>query len=329
MVYMSGSKLQRCERCGKLKRVLYDVEGARRCSDCIRGMAFYKVFLEGFRDPRLRGDVITVGMDVGNLTWFNPFAQAWYYPMLIWMYFRARGWKLTIEDLVAQWRYKTPLDHVLKVYVEEGVFRVIEEEGRHVIVEGDALSEVLKKYGDRPDVMDIVSSWVAGLIISRLHSESDAPDFRAVSAIIETIAGRYIDPDGNIKAEPYSKITGYRCDICGTLIPYKEDARRHVAVVHRVPTDEVMGYLREERTTMGYLVEISDLAEALERNGVRPERFLDRVEKFAVLVHEDPEEPRIVERDGVRYLVVDLAWFRVLARVRVYERELLRGRERA
>jgi hypothetical protein len=89
-----------------------------------------------------------------------------------------------------------------------------------------------------------------------------------------------------------------------------------------------MGYLQEEHTTIGYLVDVSDLRQGLERNGVQPERFFDRVERFAVLVHEVPDEPRIVEHDGVRYLVADPAWFRVLARVRIYERELLRGRER-
>jgi hypothetical protein len=325
---MSQSSLQRCERCNKLKRVLYDVGGTRICSDCVRGIAFYKVFLEGFRDPRLRGDVITIGMDIGNLTWLNPFVQAWYYPILIWMYYRDMGWKLSVEDLEARWRYKTPLDRVLKVYVEEGVFRVVEDNGRHVIVEGDALKEMLNKYSDRPDAMDIVGSWVTGLMISRLHNESDAPDFRAVHAIIEVIGGKYIDPEGNIKAKPYPKITGYRCTICGTFLPNKDDAKKHVAISHRIPTDEVMGYLQEEHITIGYLVEVSDLRQGLERNGVQPERFFDRVERFAVLVHEVPDEPRIVEHDGVRYLVVDPAWFRVLARVRIYERELLRGRER-
>jgi len=325
---MQNTKLQKCERCGKWKRVLYNVNGMMICSDCIRGMAFYKVFLEGFRDPKIRGDVITVGMDIGNLTWFNPFAQAWYYPILVWVFFRDMGRKLTLDDLKFLWRYKTPLERVLKIYIEEGIFKIMTEDGKQVIAEGEALGEMLKKYGDRPDALDIISSWIIGLIISRLHSESDTPDFRAVNAIINTIAGGYIDSEGSIRAEPYTKITGYRCTICGTLMPYREEAKKHVATAHRIPTDEVMNYLQEERTSIGYLVRLTDLTETLRREGIHPERFFDRVEKFGVLVHEDPEEPRIVERDGVRYIVVDPAWFRVLSKTRAYERELLRGRIR-
>ena len=322
------NRLRKCERCGKYKRVLYNVNNMMICSDCIRGIAFYKVFSEGFRDPSMRGDVITVGIDLGNLTWLNPFAQAWYYPILLWMFYRDIGMRFTVEDLKLRWRYKTSLDQVLKAYVEEGIFKIITDDEKQTITEGDELKEMLKKYGDRPDALDIIGSWISGLIISRLHGESEAPDFRAVNAIVNAIS-EYIDSDGNIKAAPYTKTVGYRCDICGMLIPYKEEAKKHVATAHRVPTDEVMNHLREESVSIGYLVKLSDLAYSLKKEGVKPERFFERVERFGVLVHEDPEEPRVVERDGVRYLVVDPAWFRVLVRTRIYERDLLRSRTRA
>ena len=67
------------------------------CSECIRGIAFYQAFKEGFKDPRLRGDVITVGIDIGNAVWFNPFSYAWLYPLNLWMLAKDIGGKLLIE----------------------------------------------------------------------------------------------------------------------------------------------------------------------------------------------------------------------------------------
>lgn len=298
------------------------------CYDCVRGVSFYRVFKDGFRDPGLRGDVVTVGMDIGNLVWFNPFAQAWFYPLLLWMFFKTRELTLHLGDLSASWKYKTPLSKVLQVYQEEGIFKVIGSDENKIIVEGDALSEVLKKYGDRSDVFDIVGAWASGLIISRLHEESDAPDFRAVNAAIYSIAEKLIDVDGNIKAESYTKTTGHRCRICGGKFASKEDIRKHLMMVHRIPSDEIMAHVEEESITVGYLLEYEYLLENLKKEGVKPERFVERIEKFAVLVHEDPEIPWIIERDGRRYIVLEPAWVRVVAKTRVYERELVRGRER-
>jgi len=324
----SGRRLRKCERCGKYKRVLYDVDGMWICSDCIRGIAFYKVFSEGFRDPNLRGDVITVGIDIGNLVWFNPFAQAWLFPITLWMYFKDTGKRFCLEDLKAVWRYRTPLENVLKIYQEEGILKVVEESGRQIIVEGEALREMLRKYGDRPDAYEIIGAWVSGLVISRLHEEAEAPDFRFVNAAIRSIAEKLVDSSGNIKAEPYTKTTGYRCRICGAKFMTKGEVRKHLMIMHRVPSDEVMMHVEEETVTIGYLLELTHLIETLKREGVKQERFFERIEKFAALVHEDPEAPRIVERDGKRYIIIHPAWVRVVARTRVYERELIRGRER-
>ena len=322
------TKLRKCERCGKYKRKLYNVENMMICSDCLRGMAFYKVFKDGFRDPSLRGDTVIVGIDVGNTTWFNPFAQAWTYPFLLWTYFKTKGLQLYLDDLESAWRYKTPLDRVLKVYIEEGVFRIVESEGRKIVVEGDALKEMLKKYHDRQDVFDIVGGWVSGLIIARLHEEADAPDFRAVNAIVNAIADKLVDADGSIKGEPYTKITSYRCRVCGARFATKEDARRHLMAEHRVPSDEVLMHIEEERIVIGYLLDYEYLLEVLKHEGVNPERFVERMLKLRILVHEDPDTPWILEREGKRYLAIHPAWVRVLARTRVYERELLREYER-
>ena len=298
------------------------------CSECLRGIAFYKVFKDGFRDPNLRGDVVVVGVDIGNITWFNPFAQAWIYPYVLWMFFKTRDLPLYLNDLVSTWRYKTPLDKVLKVYIEEGIFRVVESDGKEIVVEGDALKEMLNKYSDRPDVFEIVGAWVHGLIISRLHEEASAPDFRAVNAIVNAIADKLVDANGNIGGEPYTKVVSYRCRVCGARFADREGVRKHLMVAHRVPSDEVMVHIEEEGVVIGYLLDYDYLIEALKNEGVNPEKFIDRMMRFELLVHEDPETPWIHERDGKRYLVVHPAWVRVVARVRAYERELLRGREK-
>jgi len=324
------AKLRKCERCGKYKRRLYSVENMMICSDCLRGMAFYEALKDGFRDPSLRGDAVIVGMNVGDATWFNPFAQAWTYPLFLWIYFKTKreDLPLYLDDLESAWRYKTPLDRVLKVYIEEGIFRIVESDGRKIIVEGDALKEMLKKYHDRQDVLDIVGAWVSGLIIARLHEEASAPDFRAVNAIVNAIADKLVDADGNIKGEPYTKIASYRCRVCGAMFATKEETRRHLMAVHRVPSDEVMMHIEEERIVIGYLLDYEYLLDVLKREGVSRERFVERMLKFRILVHEDPETPWMLEREGKRYLVVHPAWVRVLARTRAYERELLRERER-
>jgi len=322
------TKIAKCQRCGKYKRRLFNVEGMLICADCLRGEAFYSVFREGFRDPELRGDIITVGIDIGNIVWLNPFAQAWMYPLLLWMYFKTMGQTITLDSLKLSWRYKTPLDTVLRVYQEEGILRIVEEGNKHTIVEGDALKEMLSKYGDRPDVFDIVGAWVYGLVISRLHAESDAPDFRAVNAIVHAIAERLVDTDGNIVGEPYVKVVGYSCTKCGARFMTREEAKRHVVVTHRVPSDEAMMLIKEEHITVGYLLDYDYFVETLRSFGVRPEKFIERMLKLKILTHDDPDEPKIVERDGKRYIVVEPAWPRVVARVRVRERELIRSYER-
>ena len=109
----------------------------------------------------------------------------------------------------------------------------------------------------------------------------------------------------------------------------KEEARKHLMQWHRVPSSEVMAYIEEETMTVGYLLEIERLDEIVKREGVRPERFWDRVERFGALVHEDRETPRVVEREGKKYLVIDPAWVRIVARTRIRERELIRGLERS
>jgi hypothetical protein len=80
--------------------------------------------------------------------------------------------------------------------------------------------------------------------------------------------------------------------------------------------------------TVGYLLELETLLKNVEKEGGAraPVRFIERMEKFGILVHEDPEIPRIVERDGKRYIVVHPAWIRVISRTRLYERQLIKGR---
>ena len=336
------AQLKRCERCRKYKRVLYNIDDMEICSECIRGMAFYQAFKESFRDPKLRGDVITIGIDIGNSVWFNPFSYAWLYPLNLWMFANDIGGKLLVEKdgetikIVTKyktyripWRYKRSLEDVLKVYQEEGILKVIEENDELVLNEGETLAEMLKKYGDRPDAHEIIDAWVSGLIIAKLHEEAEAPDFRIVNAIIRVITEEMIDQNGNIEAEPYSKVTGYKCRLCGLKFMTKDDIKDHLMMVHRTPSDEVMAYIEEESITAGYLLEINLLVKALQQEGVKPERFFERMERLGVFVSNDPETPRIIERDGRKYIVVEPAWVRVVARAREYERELIKSYERA
>jgi ribosomal protein S14 len=333
-MYMTSSttnnaarKLRRCERCGKYKRALYNINGMNICRDCIRGIAFYQVFKEGFRDPKLRGDVITIGLDIGNLVYYNPHSHAWCSPLVVWIFCKEINIPFYYDSLKKAWRYKVPLDKVMKLYIEEGVFRIEKSEtGKEVIVEGEVLKDMLKRYGDRNDVFDIIGAWVTGLIISRLHEEPDAPDFRSIEAIIDALSKETVDSDGNIIAEPYYKVTSYVCRICGGRFPSRDEVRKHLMQVHTTPSDEIMTYVQEESVTIGYLLELSSLVDCLKRNGVSPERLIEKIEKFAILIHDDAEAPRIIEREGKRYIVVDPAWVRVTSRTRIYERELVRGR---
>ena len=76
------------------------------------------------------------------------------------------------------------------------------------------------------------------------------------------------------------------------------------------------------------MVPLDDLVSACNRELVKPEYLIQRIERFGALVHEDREIPRIIERNGTRYLLVDPSWVRLLARAKVYERDLILGRER-
>jgi len=322
-------RLKRCERCGKYKRILLNINGMNICRDCIRGLAFYRVFKEGFSDPKLRGDVITVGLDIGNLIYYNPHSHAWCFPLILWIYCKELNIPYHYDLIKKMWKYKVSLDRVMKLYIEEGIFRFEKIENKEIIVEGNVLKDMLKKYGDRPDAFDIIDAWVTGLIISKLHEEADAPDFRSVEAIINVLSKETVDSDGNIIADPYYKVSGYVCRICGGRFPSRDEIRRHLMTIHTIPSDEIMAYVQEESVVIGYLLELQHLINGMRREGVLPERFIEKMEKFAILVHDDAEAPRIVEREGKRYIVVDPAWIRVISRTRIYERELVRGRSLA
>jgi hypothetical protein len=246
----------------------------------------------------------------------------------MWIFTKDRNVKYYYEDLQKSWRYKTSLDKVMKIYIDEGIFKIINENNKEVIVEGDALSEMYKKYGDREDAYDIIGAWVSGLIISRLHEEADAPDFKAVNGIIKALAEKVIDSEGNIKAMPYTKVVGYRCKICGAKFSRKDEVCGHLINNHFIPSDEVMAQVEEESITTGHLLELEYLLDVLRREGVSPERFIDRMEKLAILISKDSDTPRIVDQDGKRYIVIDPSWVRIVARTRTREREFIRSYER-
>jgi len=335
-------KLRRCEKCRKYKRVLYKINDEEICAECVRGMAFYQAFKESFKDPKYRGDVITVGIDIGNAVWFNPFSYAWLYPLSLWMVSKDIGARLIIEkgsniiklvtkdnrEYTVKWRYKKPLDDVLRLYQEEAILKVIDEGDELVLTEGETLNEMLKKYGDRPDAFEIIDAWVSGLIIARLHEEADAPDFRLVDTLIQVIANEMIDNTGDITAESYSKVTGYKCRLCGLKFTTREEVKSHLMTVHRTPSDEIMGHIEEESITTGYLLDIYSLVKALTQRGVRPETFFERMERLGVAAPEDPDTPRVIERDGRKFVVIDPSWVRIVARAKIYERGLVLGRGR-
>jgi hypothetical protein len=319
-------KLKKCEQCGKYKRALYEINGMEICENCVRRIAFYEVFKNSFRDPTVRGDVITVGIDIGNLTWLNPFAQAWYYPLILWIFTRDTGIPFDYSLLKKSWKYRTPLEKIIKLYIEEGIFEITKNGESETIIEGSVLKDILKKYGDRADAYDIIGAWLGGLVISKLYEDTEAPDFRALRAVIKTLAEAGVDTNGNIKALPYSKVTGYSCGLCKAKFSTKDEIKKHLMSSHTVPSDEIATYMQEESVTVGYLIEFKTLLENVKKEGGAPERFVERMEKFGILVHEDPEIPRIVERDGKRYIVVHPAWIRVISRTRLYERQLIKGR---
>ncbi|MEM1712347.1 MAG: hypothetical protein QW448_04575 [Thermofilaceae archaeon] len=329
MRYTSSNGARKCEHCGKNTGELYDMNGVYVCSDCIRYIAFYQTIREGLRDPSLREDTFNVGLDIGNIVTYNPISYAWLYPLIIWEFYKTRGWSLLLNELEKGWRYKTPLEKVLQIYLEEEIFKIIEaEDRRKIIMEGNLLAEILKKYGDRSDVLDIACAWISGLIVSRLHKEPDAPSFRAVRTIINCIAEKLIGPDGSIKAEPFVKVVSYRCKRCGSRFPTREEIRRHVIDKHMIPSDEIAAYVEEERNLIGYFLDLESFIDALRKEYVDPEIFFTRIHKFRVLVHNDEEAPRIVERNGKRYLIINPSWVRLVSRAREYERFLIRGREK-
>lgn len=321
-------KLVRCERCKKYKRRLYDIGGMLICTDCIRGLAFYEAFKDAFKDPELRGDAVFVGIDIGNMIWFNPFAQAWYYPLILWIFFKTRGANLYLDDLKDAWRYRTPLDKVLEIYVEEGIFKIVDQNEKKVILEGDILANMLEKYKDMPDKFEIISAWVSGCIISRIYAEAEAPDFKALNAVVNCIAEKLVDSEGEIKAQPHLKSVGYKCRKCGDRFPTKHDIIEHLKRVHKISEDEAIAFMEEELKISGYLLDYEYFIKALEEEGVDPERFIDRMHRFAILFSRDSESPRFVEQEGKKYLVIEPAWARLVARTRVYERKLIRERLR-
>jgi hypothetical protein len=322
-----NKKLKKCEQCGT-KEPLYEINGMEICESCVRKIAFYEVFKNSFRDPVLRGDVITVGIDIGNITWLNPFAQACYYPLLMWIFTRDIGIPFEYNLLKKSWKYRTPLEKIIKLYIEEGIFEITKNGESETIIEGSVLKDILKKYGDRADAYDIIGAWLGGLVISKLYEDPEAPDFRTLSAVIKTLAEECVDTNGNVKALPYFKVTGYSCGICKTKFSTKDEIKKHLMSSHTVPSDEIATYMQEESVTVGYLLELETLLKNVEKEGGAraPVRFIERMEKFGILVHEDPEIPRIVERDGKRYIVVHPAWIRVISRTRLYERQLIKGR---
>ena len=300
---------------------------------CIRCFLAYALH-ETIKDMLKHGSeedlrhVIRVLKGINDLVEDNPLAQSIRYVIDEWAHRYPRP--LPVSELERKWKYSFDLDKVLKYLASEGILvrTKFVSSSQVILSPGDVLRDLLKRFPTSKGFFKDIVRAVTGLAVVRYLADPETRKFRYIYATLQAIAA-CIDSG---EREPVYEVKGYKCRFCGKEFSTRTEVRTHILREHSYEiecSDEhcISNYM--EAITGKQLGEWCKHSVFVEKASVYGVGSLNRYFRYlltrgAILPQE--EEEVVKERDGEKYVAVDIAWIRVREHMRALERQIIRGR---
>lgn len=312
--YIDGDKKVVCQKCF-LAYILHET--------------IKSVFKHGNEDE-LRY-LVRVLKGINDLVEDNPQAQA--IRTVIDKWAQKYPQPLYLDELVADWHYKVSLDAVLDTLSTEGILVRARLSGldRVVLSPGETLRELLKRFPTSKGLFSEVVKAVTGLAVVGYIADAKNPKFRALYATLQAILACIEDSE----KELVYKEKGYRCKLCGNIYATKAELKSHIFKEHghkimcgdeECLRDYIEVVYEDRDREIGVLCRLEHFIAKAGVYGVEniDKFFRSLVTKGAVVPREGNEI--VVERDGKKYVVVDIAWAKIRELMRTLERQIVRTR---
>ena len=327
-----------CYLCGKYSRdiVVAYIDGDNRVV-CIRCFIPY-ILHETIRDMLRNGSeeelryVLRVLEGLNDLVENHPLAQAIRYIVDTWAQrFPKPLRKSTLET---SWRYRLRLNKVLSYLASEGILVESRLQGSSSIVisPGPLLRDLLKKFPTSRGFFQDVVRAVTGLAIVRYLADAETRKIRSVYATLQALAECL---DDSLKSPVY-KIKGDKCRICDRIYSLKVEIKTHLLKEHAYKVncdlnkEECFNQMVETITgeKIGVWCRLNLFISKAGVYGISNlSRYLRSLLTRGVIIPQEEEEI-VVERNGEKFVAVDIAWIKVRERMRMLERQLVRPRAR-
>jgi len=235
------------------------------------------------------------------------------------------------DELEAHWKWRRlSLDRVLQYLRDEEIFvesRFVKSNRIH-ISPGRILRILLKRYSSSKSLFKDVVKAITGLAVIKYLSDPQSLKLRMIYATLQAIG-----VCAKNKKEVYYEIKGYTCKLCNATFKTREEIRTHILRDHGYEIawnniDECLHkYISEIKgKPLGILCKYFLFIEKANVYGVRSItkylRYL--LTRGAILPRAGNEA--IMDKNGEKYVIVDLAWIRVRERMRTLEKQLIRTR---
>jgi len=237
------------------------------------------------------------------------------------------------SELEYNWSYTRSLQRVLDYLRDEGILvEKTTESNRIILVPGDLLQELLKKYPPttRAFFRDVIKA-ITGLAAVRYLVDPSNPKLRSIYAVLQALKVCI----ENSQLKPYYRINKYYCKLCNPPIEVGEDkfaAESHLEKVHgdRVlyeGLDECFSRYIEVRGVdeIGVKCDYDAFVEWASIYGIRTDKFMRHLLSRGVVLPEESYEA-MVEENGKRKIIVDIAWVRAREYMLALERQIVRSR---
>ncbi len=324
----------RCYLCSKYSRdiVVAYIDGDYRtvCIRCFLAYALHETIRGMLRDGNEEDlkHVVRVLEGINDLVEDNPLTQAIRYVIDEWA--QSYPKPLYVDELERGWRYRLDLDKVLDYLASEKLLIRSRFQGssRESLSPGKLVRDLLRRFPTSKGFFKDIVKAVTGLAVVRYLADPKTRKFRAIYATLQAIASCIESSD----REPAYEVKGYRCRLCGKVFSSKTEIRLHILKDHSyeiVCSDDscIQNYIELiPGKQIGEWCRYAFFVEKASVYGVgRVNKYIRYLLTKEAIVPQEGGEV-VVERNGEKYVAVDIAWIRVRERMRMLERQIVRTR---
>lgn len=265
---------------------------------------------------------------INDLVEDNPLIQG--IRVVVDEWFHTHPKPLYLDELYGRWGYRLELDRIIQYLKDEDLFVVtnLGNSSRNILAPGKRLKKLLTKFPTSRALFRDVVKIVSALIVVKYLADPQTRKLRMIYATLQAI-GTCID---NKEREPVVKAKGYRCDFCSEMFSTKIEARTHLQREHYYQLEctsnecidshiEIIG-----EDVIGEWCDYTTFIEKASTYGVGSlTKYLRYLLSRGVIIPIEGDEV-VMEKDGKKFIAVDMSWIRLRERMRGLERDLTRGR---